>query len=165
MEQKTWYAVYTKSRTEKKVVQQIQEQGLTAYVPLIKTMRQWSDRKKQVEVPLISGYVFVNILEREFYPILNTEGIVCFVTFNGKAAAIPEKQIESLKMAVNSNLPVEICHQSFSPGEQVRVIEGPLKGVEGELLCFNGKRKLVLRLNPIGYLLKVSVNASHVVKI
>lgn len=165
MEQETWYAIYTKSRSEKRVAEQMKATGFTVYLPLVKTLRQWSDRKKKVEVPLISSYVFVKVSERDYYNILNTQGVVRYVTFEGKAAPIPEKQIIAMQMAVDNEADIEISTEQMAPGEQVKVINGPLKGAEGEYVFGKGKRSFVIRLNHMGYALKVEVPASDVAKL
>jgi transcriptional antiterminator RfaH len=84
-----WYAVYTRSRFEKQVLKGLQDQGIEAYLPLIKTVRQWSDRKKTVEVPLFSSYVFVHIDRRFYDQVLQTMGVVKYISFEGKTATPP----------------------------------------------------------------------------
>lgn len=165
MEQQTWYAIYTKSRTEIRVAEQMKGNGFTVYLPMVKTLRQWSDRKKKVEIPLIRSYVFVKVSEREYYDILNTPGVVRYVTFDGKAAPIPEKQILALQMAVANEADIEISTEPMAPGQPVKIISGPLKGAEGEYIFGKGKRNFVIRLNQIGYALKVEVHANDVIKL
>jgi len=165
MKERKWYAVYTRSRHEKKVADEIDRNGYAVYLPLVKTLRQWSDRKKKVEVPLISSYVFVYASEKERYYILNTTGVSGFVMFEGKAAAIPEKQIQAMKLAIDSNLEIEVSKEVFVAGEQVKVINGLMKGAEGELIRKAHKFKLLIRVNNIGYSLMVEIRASDVSKI
>jgi transcriptional antiterminator RfaH len=165
MELAKWYAVYTRSRQEKKVAGWMQKNGYTVYLPLIKTMRQWSDRKQKVEIPLISSYVFVHVGERDYYSILNTPGAVGYVTFEGKAAPIPEKQITAMKTAIDCNVDIEVTTDTIEPGEMVKVIAGPLKGTEGEMIGTVHKRNFLIRLSNIGFSLKAEVNAADVVKI
>ncbi|MFA6400517.1 MAG: UpxY family transcription antiterminator [Salinivirgaceae bacterium] len=160
-----WYAVYTRSRQEKKVAEHLQKYGYTVYLPLIKTIRQWSDRKQKVEIPLISSYVFVNVSERDYYSILNTPGVVKYVTFDGKAAPIPENQILAMKMAVDNNLEIEITNETIEPGDMVKVVSGPIKGAEGELIRLVHKRNFLIRLNNIGFSLLLEVNAGDVIKL
>ena len=165
MESKTWHAVYTRSRAEKKVTELMNRNGYTAYLPMVKTLRQWSDRKKKVEVPLISSYVFVHVSERDYYSILNTPGVVRYVMFEGKAAPIPEKQIRAMRIAVENDVDLELSAAPISPGEAVRVVSGPMKGVEGELIRNAQKHKLLIRINHTGYALLVKVSAGSVMKI
>ena len=151
-----WYAIRVKSRAEKKVNAELIEQGIESYLPLQKRLRIWSDRKKWVELPLISGYVFVHISRREYEIVLRTYNVVCYIYFNGKAAIIREKDILTLKrMLGQSELELEVTIESFKPGQMVEIISGPLCGVIGELIEFKGKNKVALRIPPLGYTVMV----------
>jgi transcription antitermination factor NusG len=92
-----WYAIRVKSRTEKKVNADLLDLGIDSYLPLQRRLRIWSDRKKWVEMPLISGYVFVHISRKEYEIVLRTMNVVCYVFFQGKAAIINDKDILTLK--------------------------------------------------------------------
>lgn len=164
MQNKTWYALYIRSRWEKKSAQLMQNSGYVVYLPLIKTLRQWSDRKKMVEIPLISSYVFVNVSEKEYYDILNTPGVVGYVTFEGKAAPIRDSQIEAMKSAIEGNLKVQAVDK-VKVGQKVRIISGPLKGAEGEFVELVHKTNFIINLNNIGFSLAVEINAEDVVKL
>ncbi len=146
-------------------MEQMQKLGYNVYLPLVKTLKQWSDRKKKVEVPLIASYIFVCVSENEYYDILNTPGAVAYVTFEGKAAAIPEKQINAMRAAVENNMEIELQTKQLQKGEKVKVIAGPLKGAEGEFVDTAHKRNFILNLNNVGFSLKIEVNAADVVKI
>lgn len=141
------------------------QHGFDVYLPLVKTIRQWSDRKKKVELPLIPGYVFVKVNEKEYYQVVNSPGVVRYVTFEGKAAPIPEKQILLIKQSIEGNLMVEPSQEKFEPGEKVKIISGPLNGFEGELLNINHKSNLIIRFDAIGYTLKIEVNPAYVIKL
>jgi transcriptional antiterminator RfaH len=147
-----WYALYTKSRQEKKVYAEMEKCGLTAYLPLETKIRQWSDRKKKVEEPMIRSYVFVKSSEKEYYDILNISGAVRYVTFEGKAASIPEWQIDAMRTLLDHSLPHHYSEEQFLKGEQIKITEGPLKGYEGEVVNDSkGKQKLIIRIANIGY--------------
>ena len=92
--QKLWHVVYTRSRTEKKVCDELTINNIECFLPLQKKLRQWKDRKKWVEMPLMSGYCFVHVSRKEYDKVLQTNNVVCYITFEGKAAAIPDKQID-----------------------------------------------------------------------
>lgn len=143
----------------------MQEQGFKSYLPLVKTLRQWSDRKKKVEVPLIASYIFVCVNYKEQYEILNTPGAVAFVKFEGKAAIIPEQQINAMRTAVDNELEIELEKRNLKPGEKVKVIAGPMKGAEGEFVGEAHKRNFIINMENIGFVLKVEINAADVVKI
>ena len=161
-----WYALYTKSRQEKKVYAEFQKMGLTAYLPLETKIKQWSDRKKKVEEPMIRSYVFVKSSEKEYYDILNTTGAVRYVTFEGKAAPIPEWQIETMKKMVEYNEPHHYSGEQFIKGEKITIQAGPLKGYEGEIVKDNkGKNKIIIRIENIGYSLVVESPMALVKKV
>src|SRR5690242_8611088 len=94
---RSWHAIYVKSRTEKKVMLRLEDKGIKAYVPIVKTIRQWSDRKKKVGLPLLNGYVFVFIEPRENEKVLQTPGVVNFVRSDGKIALVRPVEIERLQ--------------------------------------------------------------------
>ncbi len=155
-----WYAVYTRPRFEKRVLKGLQDQGIHAYLPLIKTLRQWSDRKKMVEVPLFSSYVFVNIDRRYYDQVLQTLGAVKYITFEGKAATIPNDQIDILKIVVNSNAKVGTHWGTRRKGDKVIVTAGSLKGLKGELITEGDRKKVMVRIESINQNLTVEVHNS-----
>ncbi len=147
-----WYAIRVKSRSEKRVYTDLTEQGIEAYLPLQKKLRQWSDRKKWVEMPLISGYVFVYISRKEYEIVLRVFNVVSYIYFEGKAAVIREEDINLLKRMLGQvDVELEITEEQFKPGQKVEIIAGPLLGVIGELIEFKGKNKVALRIPPLGY--------------
>jgi transcription antitermination factor NusG len=156
-QQKRWYAVYTKPRAEKRVYHRLAETGINAFLPLHKTLRQWSDRKKMVEVPLFTSYVFVHINAPDYDRVLRTNGVVKYVTFGGKAAAIPQDQIDNLKLIINSNADIEVTRKELKPGQQVEVTHGTLKGLRGELLKVSKKRRLLVRIDTISQNLLINI--------
>jgi len=151
-----WYAIRVKSRAEKKVNAELIEQGIESFLPLFKKLRIWSDRKKWVEMPLITGYVFVYISRKEYELVLRTYNVVCYIHFNGKAAIIRDKDILNLKrMLGQSELELEVTIENLKPGQMVEIISGPLCGLIGELIDFKGKNKVALRIPPLGYTVMV----------
>ena len=160
-----WYAVYTRPRFEKQVLKGLLDQGIDAYLPLIKTMRQWSDRKKMVEIPLFSSYVFVNIDRRFYDQVLQTHGVVKYISFEGKAATIPPDQIDNLRIIVNSNEKVETSWETRQKGDNVMVTAGSLKGLKGVLITDGDRKKVLVRINSIDQNLTVEVHPSLIEKI
>ena len=132
---KHWYALYVKSRSEKKVLTQLEEQGFEAFLPLVTHVKQWSDRKKKVEEPLFKSYVFVHSTDKEHYPILNVYGVVKFVTFEHKAVVVPDNQILAIKRYINDFQEEEnnLKNTELKEGQMVRIIAGPLMGLTGRL--------------------------------
>lgn len=159
-----WYAIYTKSRWEKKVFAELDKRGYNAFLPIIKTYRQWSDRKKLVEIPMINSYIFVYVSEKEYYDILNVPGAVCYVTFSGKAAPIRNDQIELLKLISGNSNSIEISTDQFGKGDTVKIEAGPMKDLEGEIINFKGKSSLIIRLNLLKLNIITEINAALVKK-
>ena len=145
-----WYAIYTKSRTEKKVAALLLREQIEVYLPLNKTLRQWSDRKKWVEEPLIRSYVFVKISEKEYYTVLNTPGALRYVTFGGKAAPIADWQIKALQHIVAGIDDYELSNEDFEKGNKIKITSGPMTGIFGEIIEIRGNKKLIIRIEQIG---------------
>ena len=164
MEQERWYAVYTRSRTEKKTFELLKESGFDAYLPLYKTLRQWSDRKKMVELPLIPSYVFVKIEERHYKKVLEVEGVVAFIKFENKLVAIPDQQIATIRRLVEHGNELQVISENVEQGDVVRIASGPLRGTEGEVIEISGKQKFVLRID-IGYTLIVNIQGAEIIKV
>ena len=159
---KSWYVIYTHSRAEKKVHEELNKKNIESFLPLQKQLRQWKDRKKWVEIPLISGYCFVRISAKEYDKVLKTNGVVCFITFEGKAAVIQDNQIDYLKQMLKQyDFEVTVSTENFEPGKKVEVIEGPMIGLRGELVESRGKNKFILRFTKINSVFTVEIPASH----
>jgi len=152
-----WYALYTKARAEKKVNERLLGKHINVYLPLRKKLRQWKDRKKWVEEPLLKSYIFVNVSEKEYYDVLNTNGVVRYVTFSGKAAPIPERQITALKQLLESNYDFDVSTDYFQKGDHIKVISGVLTGMEGELISFKRGKKVLIRIDHICHHLIVNI--------
>ncbi|QGY46593.1 UpxY family transcription antiterminator [Maribellus comscasis] len=160
--EKYWHVIYTRSRAEKKVWDELTIKGIESFLPLQKKLRQWKDRKKWVEMPLMSGYCFVRISLKDYDEVLKTSNVVCYITFEGKAAIIPDQQIDALKqMLKQQDFDVSVSHETFEPGKQVEIIEGPMLGMRGELMEIRGKNKFILRFQQINSVFTAEVPASH----
>ncbi|MGB9746367.1 MAG: UpxY family transcription antiterminator [Bacteroidales bacterium] len=159
---KVWHALYTRPRWEKKVLKYLQEEGIEAFLPLRKSLKQWSDRKKWVEEPLFRSYVFVHIVPSEYYKALNIVGAVRYVVFEGKAAIIPDRQIQMVKDLLALEVELEVTDETLLPGERVVIRYGPLKDVEGEMVEFRSKSVIALRIDHISGTILVSVPSNYV---
>lgn len=159
---KNWYVIYTRSRAEKKVHRELLLNHVECFLPLQKKLRQWKDRKKWVETPLISGYCFVNITRAEYDRVLQVDNVVCYLTFEGKAAIIPDVQMEYLRQMLKQyDFDVNVSNENFKKGQQVEVIGGPLIGMRGELIELRGKNKFALRLDQINSTFVVEIPAEQ----
>jgi transcription antitermination factor NusG len=129
---------------------------------LVTTLKQWSDRKKKVEEVLFKSYIFVYVSEKEYYNALKFPGAVRYVNIEGKAAKIPENQIDAIKNMINNQVDYSISSDYFKKGEQVEIINGPLLGAKGEIVSISGKKKLLIRIEQIGYSLVVHVSPDSI---
>lgn len=157
-DQPQWYAIRTRSRHEKMVADQLEKMGVENFLPLAKKTRQWSDRVKEVELPLFSGYAFVRVVlsSPDRLRVLQTHGVAGFVGISCIGTAIPESQINDIRTLLASKVPFE--EQPYlRVGQRVRVKGGALDGVEGILAAQNGDRSLVISLEPIQRSLSVRV--------
>lgn len=161
---KQWFALYTKSRAEKKVHQELSDLGFEVYLPLIKTLRQWSDRKKKVELPLIPSYVFVKVNEKEAREVLEVYGAVAYITFEGKKVPIPESQMTDMKRIVEHDVPVEASAENIQQGDKVRIVTGPLRKMLGEVVEISGKRRFVVRID-MGYSLLANIQGAEIERV
>ena len=124
-----WYAVYTRTRHEKSAAQQCNQRGITTFLPLYCVQHRWNQRLARVLLPLFPSYVFVRISLQDRVKVLTVPGIVSIVSFNGSPAAVPDSQIEYLSKAMT--LGRVQPHTYLRSGKRVRVIAGPLVGLEG----------------------------------
>ncbi|WP_426671954.1 UpxY family transcription antiterminator [Mucilaginibacter sp. McL0603] len=155
-----WYPVYTNPRAEKKAQEALLNKGIEAYLPLRHQLKQWSDRKKWVEEPLLKSYLFVRIAEREQADVLMTRGVARFIYFGSKIAAMPDRQIDDLKLLMSSSLELEITEEDLLPGEKIMLKAGPLKGMTGEIISYRSQKQLALRLESLGCSVIIHVAAS-----
>jgi transcription antitermination factor NusG len=157
-----WYAAYTHAKAEKKVACELARQGIAYYLPLVMTIRQWSDRKKKVEIPLINSYIFVHITLKEYLPVLQIPGVVKIVHFCGKPVPIPDWQIQNLRILLGSAVPLSSEYKDFEKGEEVQITQGSLKGLRGKILHIKGQHKLVISINALDYNLTIDIDPGFV---
>ena len=163
--EKKWYAIYTRPRAEKLVYERLVEEEIESFLPLQKVYRIWSDRKKLVEKPLISSYVFVKTNNLNSPKVYKIPGVVKFVTFEGIPVSIPQKQIDILRLLINSDAEIEVSSENFAKGDNVEVVSGSLVGLTGELIKIGSHNRVVVRIDslnqnlilkiPIAFLRKV----------
>jgi transcriptional antiterminator RfaH len=144
-----WYAVYTRPRAEKLVNERLSEVEVETFLPMQKTYRKWSDRKKLVEKPLLSSYIFVKTTRNNFPKVYRIPGVVKFVTFEGVPASIPQEQIDNLRLIINSDAEIEVTSAKFEQGDNVEVISGSLIGVTGELIKIGSRNRVVVRIDKL----------------
>ena len=142
-----WYAVSVRPRHEKVVTRHL-EQGLTCFLPVYRSVRRWKDRRKELDMPLFPGYVFVNLNLRDRLGVLRAPGVLRFVTFQGQPAALPDSEIRALESTLSAGLRPQ-PHPYLRQGTRVRVKRGPLVGVEGIMIRRKQRFRLVLSIDLI----------------
>jgi transcription antitermination factor NusG len=158
-----WYAVHTRARHEKIVAQRLQEHGVTAFLPLSNEVHRWSDRKKVLQVPLFSCYVFARIAPTNVdrLRVLKVDGALSLVGTRGEGTPIPDDEIESVRILMEKQMPWS-SHPFLQIGQRVRIRSGALDGMEGVLLSRNGDRTLVISVQAIQRSLAVRVEGYEV---
>jgi transcription antitermination factor NusG len=141
-----WYALYTNARHEKVVARQLEERCIETFLPLYRTWHRWKDRRKQVELPLLPSYVFIRMQEEHKPRVLKVSGAISVVSFNGKMAALPEREIDALRNALESQIYAEPCPY-LKIGRKVRVVRGPMAGAEGILSRKKDKCRVVISVD------------------
>jgi transcription antitermination factor NusG len=158
-----WFAIYTRARAEKRVNLQLQELGIESYLPLKKEWRIWSDRKKKIEVPLFTSYIFAKLRCKEYYEIPElVEGFCRYVTIGGEIISVRDSEIETIRKMIRVNdMDIDVCGaECLKPGEPVQVISGHLKGRSSILNHYKGQRRVVIRLEGLGAYVSVEIGRS-----
>jgi transcription antitermination factor NusG len=156
-----WYALWTRSRHEQVVREQLQQKQIEAFLPTVTKWSRWKDRKKKIDWPLFPGYCFARFNAKERLPILKCTGVVNIISFEGEPAPIPEHEIDGIRQLVDSELAYDPC-PLIKEGSMVEVMHGPLRGVIGRLVRKNEKARLVLSVDLIGQAVSVEVDAADV---
>lgn len=156
-----WYAIFTKPRSEKKVLQRMLDHEMDAFLPLIKTIRQWSDRKKTLEVPLIPSYVFVRMEERDLYKTLPIQGTVNVLKHLGKPAKIRDVEIENLRILSGNGENHQVSNRiDISSGDEVEVINGPFMGLIATCINDGKNHRVIVNIDAIGSCFNVNIPMS-----
>ncbi|HYE55797.1 MAG TPA: UpxY family transcription antiterminator [Chitinophagaceae bacterium] len=158
---KQWYAVYTRSRWEKKVSTALTRKKIENFCPLNRSVRQWADRKKIVYEPLFSCYVFVRASENEHLAIRQTEGIVNFVHWLGKPALIRNEEIDAVKRFLNEHDNIMLEKIDVSIDDRIRITSGPLMECEGSVVQVKNS-SIKVHLPSLGYAMVAEVKMTEV---
>jgi len=156
-----WYAAHTSPRHEKRVAQRLEGNRVQYFLPLYQSVRRWKDRRKEIELPLFPGYIFVHVALRDRLQVLRLPGVVQFVSFGGKPAVLPSAEIESLRDGLIRGLRAE-PHPYLKVGRRVRVHSGPMSGMEGILVRRREKFRVVLSIDLIQRSVAVEVDESEI---
>jgi transcription antitermination factor NusG len=156
-----WYAAKTRANHEKRVAQQLSLRSIPCFLPVYESLRTWKDRRKRLALPLFPGYIFVRIRVQERLRVLEIASVACLVTFGSLPCALPDSQIEALQNIPSFRLAAESYDYS-APGQRVRIIRGPLQGIEGMLVRRKGSLRLVLSIDLIQQAASVEVDINDV---
>ncbi len=166
MEGKQWFALYTRSRHEKRVRDLLEELDVEVYLPLVTSYRRYSDRMKKVQTPLFSSYLFVRTNPAYFHhytAILNAPGAVRFITFEGQPVPVPDHQVEALKRLTAEGYEIQAIDKPLKPGTPVEIMQGPLKGIRGEVIQAGKTNSiLIIRIDALDKNLQVKIPAGLV---
>jgi transcription antitermination factor NusG len=143
-----WYLIYTRPQQEKKLASRLSQLQIRHFLPTAKSVRQWHDRKKIVYAPVFPSYLFVHLeSSNEFYQALELDGACYYIKFDNKPAIIPQHLIDKIRLLTSEGEDVQVSHGYFSPGQSLIIEQGALAGLTGEVVQYNGKRKILVRIN------------------
>jgi transcription antitermination factor NusG len=159
-----WYAVYTRAHLENRVAYHFLESGITHYLPLFQEMHQWSDRSKHLAVPVFPGYLFARFCasSRDRVAVLSTFGVVRILGRNGRPDPIPDSELDAVKRLLATG---EACRsgRDLMAGTWVRVVRGPLRGVEGRLVRHKSRARLRVTVSMLNQSVEAEIDAHDVV--
>ncbi len=166
VDEAVWFALYTRSRAEKRAMDWLLEDGFEVYLPLKRELKQWSDRKKWIESPLIPSYIFVKVTRKQYYKVLDCPYLVRYITFEGKPTPIREREVEVMKLLLEeASDQTVLVTANIKKGDKVEITGGPMQGAVGEVVFQRGKYKFQIRPENLGFALQVEVNAVYLKKI
>ena len=154
---KKWIAVYTKSRHEQIVINELSKKDIESFCPMFKERRQWSDRKKWVHFPLFRSYVFARIHLKENIFVLQTIGVNKIVKFQNKISIIPDQVINDIKNIVDGGYKIQQVDY-FIKGDEVSVVSGPLKGINGIIQDLKGDSRLIMKVEAIRQAFSIEIS-------
>jgi transcription antitermination factor NusG len=158
-----WYAVHTRYKSEKIVQRMLKQKEIEAYLPLQKRFRRHGAKMLTSEIPLISCYIFVKITKEHYVKVLETEFVVGFVRFAKDIYPIPEEEFNLMQRIVGGNLDVIVEKNTFYEGSIVEIAQGHLAGLKGKLIEIEGKNRVLIELETIGFTLQISVEKQNLI--
>lgn len=164
-----WFVIYTKPRHEKKIVKQLSNINVGHFLPMVKCLRRWSDRKKYIDVPLFPSYIFVKLTDiQSYFNTLDIDGVLYYLRSGKQIARVNETVINSLRLIVSNHIePIEVSAEPFCPGAILLIKEGPFIGFCCEVVRHQGRQKMLVRIEllkrnilldvPVEFLMPASV--------
>lgn len=143
-----WYVIYTRPCHEKKVSNSLELKKLDYYLPTVKTLRTWHDRRKYIEVPLFPSYIFIHLANTHaYYEGLNVDGAVYYVKTGKEPARVSDTIINNIKLLTGVTDEVKVTDHAFVPGQQMVIHQGPLTGLCCEVVQYDSKATILVRVN------------------
>jgi transcription antitermination factor NusG len=159
VESVNWYAIHTRARHERRVEQRLRSQGMTTFLPITTEVHRWSDRRKQIEVPLFSCYVFIHsaLSLQDRLRVSRDDGVLGFVGVRGQGIPIPDEQIDAVRTLIAQDIPWSF-HPFLKAGQRVRIRGGALDGIEGIFLSRSGDDRLIVSVDAVQRSLAVRIS-------
>lgn len=162
---KGWYVLHTKPNYEKKIVEKLSEKNVVYFLPTIMKLRKWHDRKKYVEVPVFPSYIFIYLNSiYDYYSGLNAEGVLRYVRFGKEIAKVEVNVIKKLQIAFQCENEIEISDKQFQLGQEVYIDHGALTGLKCEIVEYQNKMKVLIRLSLLNRNILLSLPESSLLK-
>ncbi len=158
--EKKWYVVYTLTRHEKSISRMLNHAKVEFFLPKHTVVRQWSDRKKKVTVPMFPNYLFVRITNQEFWKVMAVNGVVRFITLSQQPIPIADSIIDNIKKILGGN--IEIGGPKMEKGELVRIAQGPFVGAQGHFIRLGKKNLLVVEVELIRRTVMLEIDPAHI---
>lgn len=160
-----WYVIYTKSHYEKRVAQKLTEENFKVYLPLDISISQWSDRKKKIEKPLFSSYVFIYLeTTKDYLKALTIDGVVLFIKFGGRLVRVLDEEINRIKIFLSQFSQVELKNSlDIQVGERKRITSGPFENYECEIIKIDNKQKICVRIDSLQQSLIAEIHSYHLI--
>jgi len=158
-----WYLAYTKPKHEKKVFEKLMEKQINSYLPTVKKVRKWSDRKKIIEEPLFPSYVFIYLKDASHYfTSLEQEGVLFYVRFGKKIARVNDDIVNNIKLVASHGYQLETSTDRLYEGQRIIIQDGPLTGLSCEMVRYKGKEKILVRVNLLNQNILADIPAQSV---
>ena len=159
-----WFAVYSAFKKEKYAQKLLKQKGIETYLPIQTVTRRYTRKIKTIHLPLIPCYIFVKIVKNEYVSVLETEYILNFVKFSKNLISIPEAEIQLLQKILGEGVLVSVEKSGFYEGDLVKINSGNLTGLQGKLISFQGKERVIVELEHLGYSLLIDINKQLLTK-
>lgn len=154
---RTWFIIYVRSRAEKKIALSLEKSTIPYFLPMHRELRQWTDRKKWIEIAMFPSYIFVHINKNEYPEVLSIPGVLHYVSIQGKAVQLDEQRMADIRRAIESNKVVEVLSGAPAPGDLITITNGALKGLKGTVIHYEGKHHLLVAIEELGKYLKIKI--------